>query len=234
MNAKLNFSFATMQDPARVNQEVRQNVAQAFVAPKTVLHDFAKAETPLNPLEEMERFLQSSGNFLPLHKDGIANNTERRLLDLNFFLLHNQSRDPEFAQAQPISFDGFADNALQAVWQLRKRYTPTLEQCSFHRNMVFLRRLRSVYFWLWYSVLGLNVDGVAEFQHWIDQMDNACCAVQLDNVSFCVRLLAGQWADDRDSYLAKLRPHFVKHSQRVQAKVITCDCNEGFAKEGMV
>lgn len=230
MNAKLNFSFATLQEPAQVNQATRQNAAQAFVAPQPSLYDFGKAQAPLNPLEEMERYLQISSNFLPLNKDGVANDTERRLLDFNFFILHNQAHDPEFALARPIAFDNFAENAVHAVWQLRKRYTPTLGKCDFQRNGIFLRRLRGVYFWLWYTVLGLNVDGVAEFQHWIDQMDNACCAVQLDNVSFCVRLLAGQWADDRDSYLAKLRPHFVKHTQRVSTKQITCDCNEGFAK----
>lgn len=227
MNAKLDFKFATLPDPARVNQEVRQNAAQAFVAPQPSLYDFTKKQGPLNPLEEMERYLQSSSNFLSMNKDGVANDTERQLLDFNFFILHNQAHDPEFATARPIAFESFIENALQAVWQLRKRYTPTLEKCDFKRNQIFLRRLRGVYFWLWYTVLGLNVEGIAEFPHWIERMECSCCAVELDNVSFCVRLLAGQWADDRDSYLAKLRPHFAKHTQRVSAKQVTCDCNEG-------
>jgi hypothetical protein len=95
---------------------------------------------------------------------------------------------------------------------------------------LFAERLHSLYFCLWYSVLAVNVERVSEFEHWIELMKSACCPIQIENVSLCVKLLGGHHAEDRENFLAKLRPHFMTHLQRVKNKAVTCDCGAGLEK----
>lgn len=92
---------------------------------------------------------------------------------------------------------------------------------------LFAERLHSLYFYLWYSVLAINVDQINEFEHWIEMMECACCRIQIENVSICVKLLGGHYAEERENFLAKLRPHFGTHLQRVQGRVPTCSCADG-------
>ncbi len=91
----------------------------------------------------------------------------------------------------------------------------------------FSKRINALYWWLWYSVLGLQVEKVREFDHWIEMMECSCCPLHLENVSICIQTIGGHRVEDRDSFLAKLRPHFQNHTSRLSGKTITCDCAEG-------
>lgn len=227
MNSKLNFSFAAPPDPGPKNAELQKNVAGVPVQRETVLYDFTKLQEPIDPLVELERYLGSATDFGAIHHKGQFNETERKFFDFNWWIERNRQYEPEFAAARLISIPGYQDTALSLVWKVRQRYDACAHNGQFKTVLPYLYRLRTLYFWMWYTVLGLNVERVNEFNHFIELMDTACCGIQLENVSLCVQVLAGQEADDRDTFLAKLRPHFQKHLARIQSKVITCNCAEG-------
>lgn len=88
-------------------------------------------------------------------------------------------------------------------------------------------RFYSLFYQVWEAVLSLNIDHENEFEYWTERLGFACCPIGLENVSITIRLVAGQWVEDRDLFLAKLRPYFTRNVERLQAKEITCDCAEG-------
>jgi|GEM_PF-5496662 len=227
MIRKLNFEFANPKDPAQINRETHENVAGVQVEPKSALYDFTRLQEPLNPTIEVERYLQATGDFMPIHKQGLPTDTERLFFDFNFWLEHNRKYDPDFVTAKLIPLEGYVNKAIRIIWKLRQQYDDVAFNGQFKSTLPYLYRFRTLYWWMWYTLLTLNVELTSDFEHFTEMMECACCSLQLENVSFCIQVLGGQWAEDRESLLAKLRPYFQQHLARVKSKVITCDCGKG-------
>ncbi len=92
-------------------------------------------------------------------------------------------------------------------------------------------RLMAFYFLFWLSLYSLNVDREPELGWWQEQLGSACCTVHLNGVSACIRLLAGQWVEEREGFLARLRPSFQQALARLKEKSpLTCHCLEGLSR----
>jgi hypothetical protein len=214
-----------------LNKSIRADLSHNQHERQRPLYDFTRAQGPLSPLNELESFLGGTIEFLPHRRAGDLTDTERKFFDFNWWLSHNLQYDPEFASAQLIPLEGHHEKTLNLIKTLRKRYDKTSgeSETSASAGRVFTKRLRQLYFWLWYTVLALNVERENEFEHFTELMGCACCAIQLENVSLCIQLFAGQRVEDRDAFLARLRPHFANALQSLQGKVTTCNCNEGLS-----
>jgi len=143
--------------------------------------------------------------------------------DFNSILKINKNVSSEYKMARPIPFENHADKVFGEIYSLFKRYRTNISQPF----KLFEDRIEALYFELWYTILSLNVELTPEFDYWAERMECACCPIYLENISICIKLLAGQQAEDRESYLAKLRPPFRKRLQELSTKRITCWCNEG-------
>lgn len=135
---------------------------------------------------------------------------------VNAFLETNRLK---FPRLRPTPFDGLDAAFRQELQALAARLAAAAEDAR-------RRRLVDFYFLFWLSLQAINIDREPETEWWQEWMNAACCTVYLNCVSACVRLLAGQFVDDREPFLARLRPCFQQALVRLSAKSTTCGCSE--------
>lgn len=197
-----------------------------------------------SPLREFERSQHAVFILIsqPENEENYENQKTLQLFDFDRWLQVNRKYTEGFESAQLFGEVTSAKTIVTYARELWKRYQASRAVGTVvteNRNTaptsiqekLFVERLHCLYFWMWYTVISLQVTRDNEFNHFIELMETACCPIQLENVSIIVKALAGWQADDRDSYLGKLRPHFQNHLQvqmeRAARGLLTCDCGKG-------